>query len=196
MSLDAKEMQPLGKSIKRKEDPRFIRGQGRYVDDIVLPHMLHMVLVRSPYSHARIKAIHIEDAMAIKGVKAILTGEDLGQMNLAWMPTLAGDRQMVLATGKVLFQYQEVAAVVAETREAAEDGASVVNVEYEPLTPVMDPFFALSDEALVLREDREQKNNHIFHWEVGDEEDRPGIGNISGGVERTNSDASGSSHSP
>ena len=102
MSLDAKEMQPLGKSIKRKEDPRFIRGQGRYVDDIVLPHMLHMALVRSPYAHARIKAIHIEDAMAIKGVKAILTGEDLAQMNLAWMPTLAGDRQMVLATGKVL----------------------------------------------------------------------------------------------
>ena len=171
MNLDATETQPLGKAIKRKEDPRFIRGQGRYLDDIVLPKMLYMALVRSPYAHARIKSIRVEDAYLVEGVKAVLTGEDLASMNLAWMPTLAGDQQMVLATGKVLLQYQEVAAIVAETRESAEDAASKVQVEYEPLTPVMDPFFALSAEAPVLREDREQKNNHIFHWEVGDHEE-------------------------
>ncbi|AEJ40384.1 carbon-monoxide dehydrogenase large subunit [Sulfobacillus acidophilus TPY] len=166
--MEATEIQPLGKAIKRKEDPRLIRGQGRYMDDIVLPKMLYMALARSPYAHARIKAIRLDRAYEVPGVVAIITGEDLAKMNLAWMPTMAGDRQMVLATGKVLFQYQEVAAVVAETRAAAEDAAERIEVDYEPLTPVVDPFFALTPEAPVLREDREQKNNHIFHWEVGE----------------------------
>ncbi len=169
MALEATEKSPLGKAIKRKEDPRLIRGQGRYLDDIVLPRMLYMALVRSPYAHARIKSIRLDEARRVPGVKAIITGEDLAAANLAWMPTLAGDKQMVLAAGKVLFQYQEVAAVVAETRAAAEDGAQCVEVDYEPLQVVVDPFFALSSEAPVLREDREQKDNHIWHWAVGDQ---------------------------
>lgn len=170
MAMEVTELSPLGKAIKRKEDPRLIRGQGRYLDDIVLPKMLYLALARSPYAHARITSIRLDQAYAVPGVVAIITGEDLAKMNLAWMPTLAGDRQMVLATGKVLFQYQEVAAVVAETRAAAEDAAARIEVDYEPLTAVVDPFFALSDKAPVLREDRDQKNNHIFHWEVGDRE--------------------------
>lgn len=170
MALEATEASPLGKAIKRKEDPRLIRGQGHYLDDIVLPGMLYLTMVRSPYAHARIKAVRLDEARKVPGVKAILTGADLESMNLAWMPTLAGDKQMVLATGKVLFQYQEVAAVVAETRAAAEDAAELVEVDYEPLTPVVDPFFALKPDAPVLREDREQANNHIWHWDVGDKD--------------------------
>ncbi len=168
MSIDISTGRPLGKAIKRKEDPRFIRGQGRYLDDIVLPGMLYMALLRSPYAHARIKQIRTEKAYQVPGVKQIITGEDLAAMNLAWMPTMAGDKQMVLASGKVLFQYQEVAAVAALSREAAEEGAAAIEVDYEPLPVVIDPFFALSDKAVLLRDDREEKSNRIFHWEVGD----------------------------
>lgn len=170
MALRQTELRPMGKPVGRKEDPRFIRGKGRYVDDIVLPGMLYMCLVRSPYAHARIKRIDTSAALQAPGVKLVITGEDLAAMNLAWMPTMAGDQQMVLATGKVLFQYQEVAAVVAETREQAEDAAQLIDVEYEPLPAVVDPFKALDPDAPILREDREKKSNHIWHWESGDRE--------------------------
>jgi len=170
VALHQTELRPMGKPVRRKEDPRFIRGKGRYVDDIVLPGMLYMALVRSPYAHARIKRIDTSAAKEAPGVKLVITGEDLAAMNLAWMPTMAGDQQMVLATGKVLFQYQEVAAVVAETREQAEDAAQLIEVEYEPLPVVVDPFKALEPDAPILREDREKKSNHIWHWEAGDKE--------------------------
>lgn len=160
----------MGKPIRRKEDPRFIRGQGRYVDDITLPGMLFMSIVRSPYAHAEIKNIDTAAANEVAGVKLIITGEDLAKLNLAWMPTLAGDQQMVLATGKVLFQYQEVVAVVADSREAAVDAAQLIEVDYEPLPVVVNPFHSLEPDAPILRDDREKKNNHIFHWQVGDKD--------------------------
>ena len=128
------------------------------------------MLVRSPYPHAEIKKIDISDAMKVPGVKAVITGKDLEAAGLGWLPTFHGlDKQMVLAIGKVLFQYQEVAAVFAETRAAAVDGAEAVQVDYAPLPVVADPFTAKTDKVL-LRPDREQKTNHIFHWEVGDKE--------------------------
>ncbi|HKT51670.1 MAG TPA: aerobic carbon-monoxide dehydrogenase large subunit [Candidatus Angelobacter sp.] len=157
----------MGHSIKRKEDLRFIQGKGNYVDDVNLPGMVYGQLVRSPYAHARIKSINIEKAKALPGVLAIITGEDLAKAGLAWMPTLSGDKQMVLATGKVLFQSQEVAFVVAEDRYTAADAAELVEVEYEELPVLVDPKKAQDPGAPILREDREQKNNHIFHWEVG-----------------------------
>ncbi len=158
----------LGKSMKRKEDPRFIRGKGRYLDDIVLPHMLYLALVHSPYPHARIKSIDKSKALALPGVKAVITGEDLDAAKLEWLPTFHGyDKQMVLAFGKALYQYQEVAGVVATSREIASDGAELVEVEYEPLDPLVTPFQAREDK-IILRDDRESKTNHIYHWEVGD----------------------------
>lgn len=160
----------MGKSIRRKEDPRFIRGQGRYIDDISLPGTLHMSIVRSPYAHAKLVSVNTKAAYEIPGVKLIITGEDLAQMNLSWMPTLAGDTQMVLATGKVLFQYQEVAVVIAESREIAADAAQLVEVEYDALPAIVNPFKALEPDAVVLREDREKKSNHIFHWQAGDQD--------------------------
>lgn len=160
----------MGKSIRRKEDPRFIRGQGRYIDDISLPGTLHMSIVRSPYAHAKLVSVNTKAAYEIPGVKLIITGEDLAQMNLSWMPTLAGDTQMVLATGKVLFQYQEVAVVIAESREIAADAAQLVEVEYDALPAIVNPFKALEPDAAVLREDREKKSNHIFHWQAGDQD--------------------------
>ncbi|HET6936892.1 MAG TPA: aerobic carbon-monoxide dehydrogenase large subunit [Candidatus Angelobacter sp.] len=168
MHKTSPEVGGMGHSIKRKEDLRFIQGRGNYVDDVNLPHMVYGQLVRSPFAHARIKSINTEKAKALPGVLAIITGEDLAKANLAWMPTLSGDKQMVLATGKVLFQSQEVAFVVAEDRYTAADAAELVEVEYDELPVLVDPKKAMDAGAPVLREDREQKDNHIFHWEVGD----------------------------
>nr|WP_255673554.1 aerobic carbon-monoxide dehydrogenase large subunit [Deinococcus sp. 14RED07] len=154
--------------MKRKEDPRFLTGNGNYVDDMRLPGMLYMAIVHSPYPHANIKGIDKAAALAVPGVKAVITGEDLVAASLAWLPTFHGfDKQMVLAVGKVLFQHQEVAAVFAETREAARDAAELVDVDYEPLDPVISPFDSMKDE-IILRDDREDKTNHIYHWDSGD----------------------------
>src|SRR5215831_9622201 len=160
----------LGHSIKRKEDLRFIQGRGNYVEDVHLPNMVYGQIVRSPYAHARIKSINTEPASKLKGVLAVITGQDLEKAGLSWMPTLFHDKQMVLATGKVLFQAQEVAFVVAEDRYTAADAAELIEVEYEDLPVLVDPHRALDADAPILRNDREEKTNHIFHWEVGDQQ--------------------------
>jgi len=155
--------------MKRKEDPRFIRGKGNYVDDIVLPGMLWMDIVRSPFAHAKIKSINTEKALKVPGVLAVITGETLAKYNLHWMPTLMSDTQMVLPTEKVMYQAQEVAAVIATSRYAAADGVDAVEVDYDPLPVVVDPFKALEPNAPILRTDKKDKNdNRIFHWEAGD----------------------------
>jgi aerobic carbon-monoxide dehydrogenase large subunit len=158
----------IGQSIPRKEDQRFIRGKGNYIDDVNLPGMLFLDIARSPYAHAKITAIHKEKALATPGVLAVITGADLAAAKLAWMPTLMSDTQMVLPTDEVMFQGQEVAAVVAVDRYAAADGAAAIEVDYEPLPVVLDPFRALEPGAPVLRTDKGKKDNHIWHWEVGD----------------------------
>src|SRR4051794_19186685 len=122
----------MGHPMKRKEDPRFIPGQGRYVDYIKVPGMLHMDIVRSPYAHAKILAIHTEKALAIPGVLAVITGETLKAYKLHWMPTLMSDTQMVLPVEKVMYQAQEVAAVIATDRYAAADGGGGGGGGYEP----------------------------------------------------------------
>jgi aerobic carbon-monoxide dehydrogenase large subunit len=163
------EVSGMGHSMKRKEDPRFIRGQGNYVDDVVLPGMVYMDIVRSPFAHAKIRKIDASRALKVPGVAAVITGETLAQYKLHWMPTLMSDTQMVLPTEKVMYQAQEVAAVIATSRYAAADGVDAVEVDYEPLPVVVDPFKALEPGAPVLRTDKEgKKDNHIFHWEVGD----------------------------
>ncbi|MEP2942193.1 MAG: aerobic carbon-monoxide dehydrogenase large subunit [Hyphomicrobiales bacterium] len=170
----------LGCSRKRVEDARFTQGKGNYVDDIKLPGMLFGDFVRSPYPHAYVKSINTDAAMAVPGVVAVLTADDLRPLNLHWMPTLAGDKQMVLADGKVLFQGQEVAFVVANDRYAAADAVELVEVEYEELPVLVDPFKAEIEGAPILREDiADQKTgahgprrhpNHIFTWEAGEKE--------------------------
>jgi aerobic carbon-monoxide dehydrogenase large subunit len=160
----------MGHSVKRKEDPRFIQGKGTYVDDIRLPGMVYLDIVRSPYAHARITGINAEAALALPGVLAVITGKDLEAAGLAWIPTLMADKQMVLPVDTVKFQGQEVAAVVAESRYIAADAVPLVEVDYEPLPPVMDPARALEPDAPLVRPDRAQKTNHIWHWEVGQKE--------------------------
>jgi aerobic carbon-monoxide dehydrogenase large subunit len=160
----------MGHSVKRKEDPRMIRGQGEYIDDVNLPGQLWMDIVRSPYAHATIKGIDATEALKIPGVLAVITGADLEKAGLHWMPTLAGDKQMVLPTDTVMYQSQEVAAVVATTKYIAADGVAAVMVDYQPLQVVVDPHKSLLPDAPVLRPDRgpDKQNNHIWHWESGD----------------------------
>jgi carbon-monoxide dehydrogenase large subunit len=171
MTVMTEEVGWLGKSVKRKEDDRLIAGRGNYIEDIQLPGMLHMAILRSPYAHARINAIDASAAQELPGVVAVVTGELLAQHNLAWMPTLSGDTQAVLATDKVRFQGQEVACVIAEDRYVAHDALDVIEVDYEPLPPVVDPFKALEEGAPLIRDDKEgQTDNRIYHWEAGDQE--------------------------
>jgi aerobic carbon-monoxide dehydrogenase large subunit len=159
----------IGDSIKRKEDDRFIRGKGNYLDDINLPGMLHMAIHRSPFAHARIKSINTDAAQAVPGVVAVVTGALLAQHKLAWMPTLSGDTQAVLATDKVRFQGQEVACVIATDPYVARDAAALVEVDYEVLQAVVTPQKALEPGAPLIRDEKEgQKDNHIYHWEAGD----------------------------
>jgi len=173
-------LQGMGCSRKRVEDARFIQGKGNYTDDVKMPGMLFADMVRSPYAHARIISINKEKALALPGVHAVLTAEDLKPLNLHWMPTLAGDVQAVLADEKVHFQYQEVAVVIADDRYIAADAIDLVEVEYEELPVLIDPFKAMEPEAPILREDlvgkmtgahsERKHDNHIFNWQVGEKD--------------------------
>ena len=161
----------LGRSVKRKEDDRFLQGKGNYVDDINLPGMLHMSILRSPVAHARINSIDTSAAAALPGVVAVVTGELLAQHNLAWMPTLSGDTQAVLATDKVRMQGQEVACVIAEDPYVAHDALELIEVDYDPLPVVITPQQSLEPGAPVIRDDKEDKqDNRVYHWEAGDAE--------------------------
>ncbi|PJM95242.1 aerobic carbon-monoxide dehydrogenase large subunit [Streptomyces sp. CB01373] len=166
------EERPVGFGrMPRKEDARFVRGHGTYVDDVRLPGMLHGAILRSPLAHARIVSVDTSAAEAHPKVKAVITGETLTGLGLAWMPTLSYDTQAVLATDKVRFQGQEVAFVVAEDRYAARDALELIDVEYDPLPPVVDARRALEPDAPVIRDDKEhQTDNHIFDWSAGDKE--------------------------
>ncbi|MEQ6901917.1 aerobic carbon-monoxide dehydrogenase large subunit [Nocardioides sp. YIM 152588] len=153
----------------RREAPRFVRGRGRFVDDIALPGMLHLAVLRSPVAHGRILSIDTLAARAHPKVRAVVTGADLAERGLAWMPTLLEDHQAVLATDKVRFQGQEVAFVVAEDRYAARDALELIDVEYEHLPVVVDARAALAEDAPLVRDDLPGKGDNLaFEWEAGD----------------------------
>src|SRR3970040_1956089 len=134
----------IGKPLKRKEDPRLIQGLSHYVDDLQLPGMLHMSIVRSPYAHARIRMIDTGKAAAAPGVVAVLTAEDVrGAIGpvpcAAKIPDMKMALRPVLASDRVCFVGEAVAIVVATDRYLAADAASLVEVDYEAMTPVVDP---------------------------------------------------------
>ena len=176
----------MGCKRKRVEDIRFVQGKGNYVDDLKLPGMLYGDFVRSPHAHARIKKIDTTKAKAVPGVLAVLTAADLKPLNLHWMPTLAGDVQAVLADGKVLFQNQEVAFVIAEDRYARPTAPSWSRSNTRRCRCNVDPFKAMAPDAPVMREDIKDKtdgahgkrkhHNHVFAWQMGDKDgDRRGV---------------------
>src|SRR6201995_2517632 len=170
-ALDEIKIGGMGASRKRVEDNRFVRGKGNYIDDIVLPGMLHMEILRSPLAHARIRSIDTSKAWEVPGVRLVLTGDMMATRNLAWMPTLSYDTQAVLATDKVRFQGQEVACVIADDPYIAKDACEAIEVDYEPLPVVVNPQQAGQADAPVIRDDKEgQDGNVIYDWEVGDAE--------------------------
>ena len=145
----------IGKPVLRKEDLRLITGQGRYTDDVSLPGQTYLALARSPHAHARIRKIDTAAARAVKGVLAVLTAADIAADGIGTIPCYAGmgglndvplnnsdgsDKRTtpipLLAGDKARFVGDGVAAVIAETREAALDAAELVEVDYEELTPV------------------------------------------------------------
>jgi len=158
----------VGHSILRKEDDRFVQGAGNYVDDIVLKDMLHMAILRSPLAHARILGIDASEAEAMEGVVAVVTGAMLEGYNLAWMPTLSGDTQAVLATDKVRYQGQEVAAVIATDPYIAKDALAAIFVDYEELEAITTPQQSLATETLIRDEKEGQTDNVAYTWEAGD----------------------------
>ena len=158
-------------SVARKEDARFVRGKGTFVDDIALPDMLHGAVLRSPLAHAKILSIDTAAAAAHPMVEAVITGEMLAERGLAWMPTLSADVQAVLATDKVRFQGQEVAFVVARDRYSARDALELISVDYEPLRVVTVASRALDDDAPLIRDDLcPGRDNRIFDWAAGDKD--------------------------
>jgi aerobic carbon-monoxide dehydrogenase large subunit len=161
----------MGDRMLRKEDGRFVRGKGNYVDDVRLQGMLHSAILRSPFAHARINNVDTSAALELEGVLAVITGEDLAAQGLAWMPTLAGDTQAVLATDKVRFQGQEIAFVVADDKYVAQDALELIDVDYEPLEAIVDSRKSLDEDAPIIRDDKEGKeDNRIFQWDAGDRE--------------------------
>ncbi|HSJ21320.1 MAG TPA: carbon monoxide dehydrogenase, partial [Nocardioidaceae bacterium] len=155
----------------RKEDARFLRGQGHYLDDLTMPGMLHAAILRAPVAHAKIMSIDTREAETHPKVKAVIIGKTLESLNLAWMPTLSADVQAVLATDKVRFQGQEVAMVIAEDKYAARDALELIDVDYDVLPAVVDAKKSLDADAPVIRDDVEGRtDNRIFDWESGDRE--------------------------
>jgi carbon-monoxide dehydrogenase large subunit len=160
----------VGAKVKRREDPRLIRGIARYVDDIRLPDMSHAAIVRSPHAHAKIQSIQTGPALGLPGVVAVLTGADLreaiGLLPVdSQNPTLRVPAHHVLAIDKVFFAGEGVAVVVAEDRTAAEDALGLVEVSYELLPVVSDPEVALTKASPVVHP--EWPDNVAFRSTVG-----------------------------
>ena len=149
----------IGKTVPRPNAGRLVQGRGRYVDDIVLPRMVHVAFVRSPVAHGRIAGIDAEAAKAVKGVLRVFTGADLAEVCSPWVAVLAhlkglkSPPQHALAVDRATWVGEPVVAVVATSRAAAEDGAALVEVDYKALPAVTDMLSALDDGTPVLHED-------------------------------------------
>ena len=162
----------IGKNIKRIEDPRYLVGRGGYIGDIKFPGMLHAAVVRSPHAHARINSIDISRALEVPGVVAVFTGQDCqAKMNPCANFGPPAIKQYPLAVGKARYNGEAVAAVVAESRYAAEDGAEMVDADYEPLPPVTNPFEAMKSSAPLLHEEYGSNLAYERTFEFGDIED-------------------------
>ena len=163
----------VGRSIKRREDPKLITGKGNYLDDIKLPGMLHVALVRSPYAHANIVSIDASKALAMPGVVAVFTGADMMDINpmpAAWQAGGVKNNAVTpraLAVGKVTLVGDPVAMVIAEDRYTARDAVDAVDVEYEPLDAVVDARKAVEPGAPQLHAGA--PNNVVFEWECGNQ---------------------------
>jgi carbon-monoxide dehydrogenase large subunit len=159
----------IGAPVERKEDARLLRGETRWVDNMTLPEMLWMAVVRSPYAHARIKNVDVSKALSAEGVVAAFSGADLsdewaGSLPCAWPVT--GDchipQHSPLTADKARYAGDGVAVVVAESRALAKDAAELVEVDYEPLPAVTDVAEAVSDGAPLVHDEYDE--NRAYTW--------------------------------
>jgi carbon-monoxide dehydrogenase large subunit len=166
----------FGSAIKRREDPRLITGEAKYLDDIQLPGMLHAAILRSPYAHAKIKSINTQKAAELPGVVAVFTGQDfkeLPTLPCAWQAEAGRipnhvNTPRVLEIDRVTFTGAGVAVVVAENRYLAEDALNLVDVQYEPLPVVVDAEKTTQPGAPQLHENA--PNNICMDWSCGNKE--------------------------
>ncbi|GMV01426.1 MAG: xanthine dehydrogenase family protein molybdopterin-binding subunit [Burkholderiaceae bacterium] len=167
---------PIGKSLPRREDQRFLTGAGQYTDDVVMPGQTYGVFLRSPHAHARIRSIDTSQALKAPGVVAIFTGADLAEAKVGGLPCgwlihskdgspMKEPPHPVLAQGKVRHVGDQVALIVAETLTQAKDAAELVDVDYEPLPAVIDA--ASADKAPAAVHD-EVPDNVCYDWGHGD----------------------------
>lgn len=157
-------MASIGKSIKRKEDLRFLVGKGTYIDDIELPRMLHAAILRSPYAHARINEVDVKGALEYQGVIDVLTGKDVAEMSNPAMQMnfkLKTQNAYCMAVDKVRFVGEPIAALVAVDRYIANDALDSIDVIYEPLPVVVDPEEAMKSGAPLVHE--EAGDNTAYH---------------------------------
>ncbi|MFZ0015329.1 MAG: xanthine dehydrogenase family protein molybdopterin-binding subunit [Acidimicrobiia bacterium] len=168
----------MGTSVKRVEDPRFLRGQGKYVANLVLPNMAYAAIKRSPLAHATITSIDTSKAEALDGVIAVFTGKDLlegtggfkcGSLPCGWqVPDINMPPHNPLAVDKVRHVGDGIVVVVAETPYIAEDALDLIDIDLEPLPAVVDGRAAMADGAPLVHESAER--NLSFHWPLGDED--------------------------
>jgi len=146
----------VGERIKRREDPRLVSGQGIYVDDVRLPGMVSAVILRSPYAHAKLKSIDVSKARALRGVIAVLSGNDLKD-KMGSLPCVAPAEHIpfhpVLAQGKVRYVGEGVAVAVAKDSYLAQDAIDLIEVDYDPLDAVVDPEKALAPGAPIIHDE-------------------------------------------
>jgi carbon-monoxide dehydrogenase large subunit len=176
MAVDT--MGAVGTPLKRKEDPRFVTGTGTYLDDVKLTNLAHAAILRSPYAHARIRAIDTSGAAAMPGVVAVYTGQDLKDLPAlpcAWPAGGASgpyknnlNTPRLLALDDVKWAGEGVAMVVADSVEHAYDALEAIKVDWEPLPAVVDTEKATHEGAPQLHENA--PNNVAFEWWTGDKE--------------------------
>ena len=161
----------VGQALRRKEDPRMITGRGRYVDDMVVPGMLYMAVVRSPEAHAKITSIDVSEAKALPGIHGVFTGADLdiaSPLPMAWVPPgveIKTPEHWPLAKDEVKYVGQGVAVVVGEDKYAVVDAAEQVFIDYDPLPVIVDPEKALEDGATLVHP--EFGTNQTHEWSIG-----------------------------
>ncbi len=155
----------IGKAIRRKEDPALIQGKGLYTDDMKMPGMLHAAFVRSPFGKARINTIDTSEALAMDGVHAVYTADDVRDLGPLLAQVAIGALRPLLADGTANHVGEAVAMVVATDRYIAQDAAEAVDIDYDPLEAVVDLEDAASDR--VIANDANESNT-IHVWEVGD----------------------------
>ncbi|MEM2992937.1 MAG: xanthine dehydrogenase family protein molybdopterin-binding subunit [Candidatus Caldarchaeum sp.] len=164
--------QVVGSSVKTKEGLRHVRGRGRFVDDVVLPRMAYVSFLRSPYPHALIKSIDVSRASRAEGVLGVFTGADIASVTKPFpqltVPPASKVVDYSMAVKKVRFVGEPVAAVVAESAYQARDAVELIDVEYEPLEPVVNPMKVLSGEGPLIHEEAGTNIAAMVDYNYGD----------------------------